>query len=305
LGLKVALLVGGEDMRIQEMCLKGKPHVVVGTPGRVADHLRRKDLNLRGLKFLVLDESDELLRMGCEQDIKAILVETSEERQTLLFSATMTDSIESLIRAGLKDPVRINISKTYDTVDTLTQKYILVPFKFKETYLYYLLNNMRDQSVIVFVNSCLSVQTFSLFLKNMDLDCQGLYGNLTQEKRLERLREFREKGKMVLIATDVASRGLDIPHVNCVINYDLPVTSKDYVHRVGRTARAGRDGLALNFVTQYDVEIFQKIEFNIKKKLDEYGLDKDKARLYFEKVNVVFGQAYAEIKLRNENKGRG
>ncbi len=187
----------------------------------------------------------------------------------------MTSKVAKLQRASLNDPVKIEVSNKYKTVDTLVQNYIFIPEKHKETYLVYLLTQFTTGlKTIIFTTTCNQSVKLALILRNLNFKAVNINGQLTQTQRLNALNRFKTGERQILIATDVASRGLDIPEVDLVINYDIPQHSKDYVHRVGRTARAGKTGKAITMVTQYDVETFQKIEELIGKKLEEYpGLD--------------------------------
>jgi len=255
IGLRTAVLVGGLDMVSQAIALSKNPHVVIGTPGRMADHLANtKGFHLKKLKFLVFDEADRLLSMDFEKQINLILTQIPKNRNTYLFSATMTSKVQKLQRASLNDPVKIEVSDKYKTVDTLVQNYIFVPEKHKETYLVYLLTLFQGSKLIVFTTTCSQSQRLALILRSLNFKAVNINGQLSQTQRLNALNKFKSGERSVLIATDVASRGLDIPAVDLVVNFDVPQHSKDYVHRVGRTARAGKTGRAVTVVTQYDVE---------------------------------------------------
>ena len=271
IGLRTAVLVGGLDMVSQAIALSKKPHVIVGTPGRLADHLANtKGFHLKKLNFLVFDEADKLLSMDFEKQINLILTQIPKQRNTFLFSATMTNKVQKLQRASLNDPIKIEINTKYKTVDTLEQNYLFRPSKYKETYLVFLLTQFAGKKTIIFTSTRKSSLQLALMLRNLNFKAVNINGSLSQQQRLNSLNRFKSNDRNILIATDVASRGLDIPSVDVVINFDIPGNSKDYVHRVGRTARAGKTGRAITLVTQYDVEIFQKIEALIGKKLAEY-----------------------------------
>ncbi|KAM0674038.1 hypothetical protein GVAV_002556 [Gurleya vavrai] len=299
-GLRTLCLIGGEDEKQQKRDLFSKtPHIIIGTPGRL-NLISRKISIFNKLKFLVLDECDKLLEKNYEEDIFDI-VDKLKERTTLLFSATMSDNISKMANLSLQEPVFIEIDKTFDTVDKLKQKYLLVPMKYKESCIYSILKDL-NKSVIVFVSSCLGAQTIFFYLKNLGLSVSCLHGKLSQQDRFEVLNDFKEN-KMILIATDVASRGLDIPQIEYLINYDLPSTVKDYIHRVGRTARGGNEGNVINIVTQYDIEIMQKIEGNVEVKMEKYEFDMNIIKLNAIKCKIVFDEAYKEVKEINEEKG--
>ena len=232
IGIRSACLVGGMDMVSQAIVLARRPHIVVGTPGRLVDHLQNtKGFNVRGCSFLVLDEADRLLTMDFEEEIDRILAamgnNTSssnsnsssksssksskdaslKSRTTMLFSATMTSKVAKLQRASLVDPVRIQVSASkYSTVETLLQSYLFVPNKFKDQYLVYLANEMAANSMIVFVTTCITAQRLALMLRNLGFQAIPLHGQMSQPKRLGSLNQFKAGDRSILIATDVASR---------------------------------------------------------------------------------------------------
>ena len=262
--LKTVTIVGGVDMTAQAVSIARRPHVIVATPGRLVDHLEHtKGFSLQTFKFLVLDEADRMLGLDFEKEIDVILQSMPRERRTYLFSATMTNKVKKLQRAALANPVKVQVNSKYTTVKTLIQNYIFIPEKYKDCYLAYILNEFSGQTGLVFVRTCAECQRVALLLRNLGFKAVCLHGKMTQPKRLAALQKFKSGSRNVLIATDVASRGLDIPSVDIVLNFSIPSNAKDYVHRVGRTARAGRSGRAISFVTQYDVEAYQKIEAHI------------------------------------------
>ncbi|KXS12719.1 DEAD-domain-containing protein [Gonapodya prolifera JEL478] len=300
IGARVACLVGGMDMMEQAVALARMPHVVVGTPGRVVDHLENtKGFRLGNLRMLVLDEADRLLDLDFGSEIDKVLAASPREgRTTFLFSATMTSKVEKLQRASLRDPVRVEVAGKYTTVATLLQYYMLIPFSHKETYLAHLLNAHAALPTIVFAATVITCQRLSLALRNLGFPVVALHGGLSQHKRLGALGKFKAGERGVLVATDVASRGLDIPSVDLVVNYDVPGTGKDYVHRVGRTARAGKGGLAVTFVTQYDIEWYQRIEAALNKKLPEFQHDKAEVMAMHERVSEAV--RYANMQMKEE-----
>ena len=287
----------------QAISLAKKPHVIVGTPGRVADHLANtKGFSFKALKYLVFDEADRLLNLDFEKQINQILSVIPKKRNTYLYSATMTSKVHKLQRASLVDPVKVEVSEKYQTVATLVQNYHFLPNKYKETYLVYILTEFIGKKIIVFSSTCMNTLKMSILLRNLGFNAVALSGNLTQTQRIGALNKFKAGGNM-LIATDVANRGLDIPEVDLVVNYDIPSNPKDYIHRVGRTARAGRSGKAVTLVTQYDVENFQKIEHLIKKKMDEYPIEQENALIFYERVIEAQRLASLEIKSMDNKKG--
>jgi ATP-dependent RNA helicase DDX47/RRP3 len=298
IALSTVVLMGGMDMATQTLALSKKPHVIVASPGRLVDHLTStKGFHISGIKFLVMDEADRLLSMDFGTAIDQILEAAPADRQTFLFSATMTSKVSKLQRASLRKPVKVEINSKYDTVSTLIQNYMLVPFKFKQTYLTAVLHHLSSYSGIIFVDTCLNAQKMATMLKHLGFEAICLHGQMNQTQRLHSLNAFKSGAKSLLVATDVAARGLDIPQVDIVVNFDIPKNSKDYVHRVGRTARAGRSGRSITLVTQYDIEEFKKIETLINQTMEEYSeVTEDQAMVYHEKVLEGLRSAHIEIK---------
>lgn len=214
----------------------------------------------------------------------------------MLFSATMTDKVAKLQGACLRNPVKVQVSEKYSTVEGLKQYYMLLPLARKDIYLAYLINSLTGSSVIIFASTCNSSQRIALMLRNLGFGAVALHGQMSQPKRLGALASFTSGNRTILVATDVASRGLDLPRVDCVLNYDLPTNSKTYIHRVGRTARAGRTGKAITFVTQYDADIYQKLEGILKVKMPEYEADKEEAMFLAERVAEA--QRFATMELK-------
>ncbi|CAG8571604.1 4194_t:CDS:2 [Ambispora gerdemannii] len=274
IGVRCVVIVGGMDMMAQSIALSKKPHIIIATPGRLQDHLENtKGFGLRTLKYLVMDEADKLLDMDFGPMIDKILKIIPKERHTFLFSATMTTKVAKLQRASLNNPVKVEVSSKYSTVSTLLQYYLFFPFKHKDCYLIYLCNELAGNSTIIFTRTCNDAQRLALMLRNLGFTAIPLHGQLAQSKRLGSLNKFKAGSRNILVATDVASRGLDIPLVDVVINFDIPANSKDYIHRVGRTARAGRAGKSITLVTQYDVELFQRIEHVIGKQMEAFPIE--------------------------------
>eukprot|EP01133_Synstelium_polycarpum_P020527 gene20527-24647_t len=297
IGVKCTVLVGGIDTMSQSLALAKKPHIVVGTPGRVFYHLENtKGFNLKTLKFFVMDEADRLLSMDFEEEINQILKVIPKERNTYLFSATMTSKVAKLQRASLNNPVKVQVATKYSTVDALQQQYLFIPFKHKEVYLTYILTELAGNSTIIFTSTCAASTKLAILLRNLGMGAIPINGQMDQSKRLGSLNKFKAGQKSILVATDVAARGLDIPSVDLVINYDVPLNSKEYVHRVGRTARAGKSGRAITIVTQYDVEVYQRIEHLLEKKLDAYPAPEETVLVLLERVNDANRIAVNEIK---------
>ena len=300
IGVSTCVLVGGIDMIHQSIALAKKPHVIVATPGRLLDHLENtRGFNLRSLGQLVLDEADRMLSMDFEEEINKILyILPSDGRRTSLFSATMTSKVNKLQRASLVDPVKVEVSDVFQTVTTLVAQYVFCPAKYKDCYLVYIMNELAGQSAIIFASTHNHVKMTTLILRNLGFAVTCLHGGMTQQHRMGALNKFKAGSKNILVATDVASRGLDIPSVDLVVNFDVPDRGKDYVHRVGRTARAGRSGRAITCVTQYDVEKFQRIEGLLGQKLEAFPAAKDTVMVLLERVCEA--QRYAARQIRED-----
>lgn len=273
------------DMVEQAMEISKKPHIIIATPGRLVDHLENtKGFNLKAIKYLVMDEADRILNMDFEAEVAKILTILPKDRFTMLFSATMTKKVAKLQRVSLKDPIKVEVSTKFQTVEKLQQYYIFLPLKYKDAYLTYVLNSVPGNSVMIFCSTCNGTVRTALLLRALGFTAVPLHGQMSQTKRLEALEKFKTKNRSVLVSTDVASRGLDIPHVDVVLNFDIPTHSKDYIHRVGRTARAGRAGISITFVTQYDVELYQRIEFLLGKKLPAFKMQENEVMSLQERV---------------------
>ncbi|CAO3629050.1 unnamed protein product [Cunninghamella blakesleeana] len=304
IGVRCAVIVGGMDMMSQSIALSKRPHIIVCTPGRLQDHLENtKGFNLKSLKYLIMDEADRLLDLDFGPKIDQILKVIPRERNTFLFSATMTTKVAKLQRASLVKPVKVEVATKYSTVNTLLQYYLFFPLKHKDVYLVYLLNELAGNSTIIFTRTCNDTQKIAIMLRNLGFGAVPLHGQLAQAKRLGALNKFKSGSRTILVATDVASRGIDIPLVDVVINYDVPQSSKDYIHRVGRTARAGRSGKSVTFVTQYDIELLQRIEKDLGRKLDAYPAETDEVMLLQDRVGEA--QRIATLELKERGGARG
>lgn len=251
----------------------------------------------------VMDEADRLLDMDFGPVIDKLLQSIPRDRRTMLFSATMTTKVAKLQRASLRNPVRVEVSTKYQTVDTLSQYYCFMPFDRKDTYLVHLANEQAGQSMLVFTRTVHDAQRIAIMLKVLGFPSVPLHGQLSQSARLGALAKFKAGGRRILVATDVASRGLDIPAVDLVINYDIPTHSKDYIHRVGRTARAGRAGKSVTLVTQYDVELLQRIEAVIGKKLTQFPGASDTEAIMMLNERVQEAQRAAKVEIRENGLG--
>nr|AAO63439.1 At5g60990 [Arabidopsis thaliana]BAC42444.1 putative replication protein A1 [Arabidopsis thaliana] len=306
ISLRCAVLVGGIDRMQQTIALGKRPHVIVATPGRLWDHMSdTKGFSLKSLKYLVLDEADRLLNEDFEKSLNQILEEIPLERETFLFSATMTKKVRKLQRACLRNPVKIEAASKYSTVDTLKQQYRFVAAKYKDCYLVYILSEMPESTSMIFTRTCDGTRFLALVLRSLGFRAIPISGQMTQSKRLGALNKFKAGECNILVCTDVASRGLDIPSVDVVINYDIPTNSKDYIHRVGRTARAGRSGVGISLVNQYELEWYIQIEKLIGKKLPEYPAEEDEVLSLLERVAEAKKLSAMNMKESGGRKRRG
>eukprot|EP01147_Barroeca_monosierra_P007118 gene7116-443_t len=275
IGLKTALLVGGLSLQQQQDILSRNPHVIIATPGRIIHHLEKTNgFRLTNLKFFILDEADRMLTPEFEREIDQLLGHVPKARTNFLFSATSNDKVQHLMRAVLRNPVHIKIKNKIKTVETLDQLCVFVPLKFKKQDL------QADTSVIIFCETKRTTMKLVLLLRALGLRATCLHGNMSQEKRIGALARFKSHKDNVMVCTNVGARGLDIQGVELVVNFDLPKTHDVYVHRVGRTARAGRSGRAVTFVTQYDVPYFKDIEEGIGMKLQVKTYEEECKELY-------------------------
>ena len=285
--LKPVLITGGTEMRPQALALSRRPHVVIATPGRLADHVLTSGMDttygLRRVKVVVLDEADRLLASGPGSmlaDVETCLsaLPPSDERQTCLFTATLTPeviAVKSLPRAKDRPPIFVCETDTaaIQVPPTLKQRYLQVPLTYREAYLHILLltaGNVAKKSIMIFCNRTATANLIERLLRLLDHRVTSLHSVLSQKDRTDNLARFRASAARILVATDVASRGLDIPEVDLVINYDVPRNPDDYIHRVGRTARAGRLGEAITLIGQRDVSLFLAIEDRIGAKMEEW-----------------------------------
>ena len=251
--LKVLPIYGGQEISKQIRSLKAGVQVIIGTPGRVMDHMRRKTVTFENIHTIVLDEADEMLDMGFREDIETILGGLDEERQTLLFSATMPKPIMELTRTYQKDPKTIRVVRKELTVENITQYYYEVRPKNKVEVLSRLLDIYDPQLSIVFCNTKKGVDELVEELQGRGYFAEGLHGDMKQTMRDRVMRSFRNGKTDILVATDVAARGIDVDNVDAVFNYDLPQDEEYYVHRIGRTGRAGKAGMAFSFVVGREV----------------------------------------------------
>ncbi|OGV52716.1 MAG: hypothetical protein A2X49_16780 [Lentisphaerae bacterium GWF2_52_8] len=269
---QVLPIYGGQPIWLQLKQLTRGVHVVVGTPGRVMDHIRGGSLDLSGISCAVLDEADEMLRMGFIEDVEWILEKTPKSRQTSIFSATLPAPVRRIAEKHMKNPVEISIAKRTSTAETIRQMAVGVSGQGKLEALTRILETEPFDAMLVFVRT--KNQTTEIVEKLMarGYDCAALNGDL-QQRRRERTIEALKAGKLdIVVATDVAARGLDVERISHVINFDMPYDPEDYVHRIGRTGRAGRSGKAIIFVTPREMRLLHEIEKATRQKVEEYSL---------------------------------
>lgn len=263
-GVRPVAVYGGAPMDRQIAKLK-RANIVVGTPGRVMDHMRRKTLKLDNLKMAVLDEADEMLSMGFKEDIETILQDAPEDRQTVLFSATMPPSILKLTKDFQENPTIIQINKAKVTLDNIKQLCVDVPMGRKKDALNLLLRYYEPSLAIIFCNTKQMVDEISDYLYQNDFDAQGLHGDMKQSQRTKIMDSFKKGKTSILVATDVAARGIDVNDIDYVINFDIPQNNEYYVHRIGRTGRAGKEGTSLTICSgRRQVSVVQNIARTVK-----------------------------------------
>lgn len=271
-GVKVLALYGGQRYDVQLRALKQGPQIVVGTPGRLLDHLNRKTLDLSNLKGLVLDEADEMLRMGFIDDVESIMTTIPDDHQTALFSATMPAPIRRITKRFMQNPKEVQIKGTNQTAPDIDQSYWLVRGMRKNEAIVRFLEAEDFDAAIIFVRTKSATLDVAEVLEKHGYSCAALNGDMTQQLREQTLDRLRNGRLDILIATDVAARGLDVERISLVINYDITLDSESYVHRIGRTGRAGRAGRAILFVDSRERRLLKNIEQTIKKPIPEVGL---------------------------------
>ncbi|MBM7649403.1 ATP-dependent RNA helicase DeaD [Bacillus ectoiniformans] len=265
--VRILAVYGGQDIQRQIRALKKFPHIIVGTPGRILDHINRKNLKLDNLQTLVLDEADEMLNMGFIQDIETILSHMPSERQTLLFSATMPKQIRAIAERFMTEPEAIKVKAKEMTVSNIDQYYVKVQQRDKFDTLSRLIDVHSPELAIIFGRTKRRVDELANALSLRGYQAEGIHGDLSQAKRLTVLKRFKEGKVDVLVATDVAARGLDISGVTHVYNYDIPQDPESYVHRIGRTGRAGKEGMAVTFVDPREMSYLKEVERTTKKNM--------------------------------------
>jgi ATP-dependent RNA helicase RhlE len=276
--LRVACVFGGIDMAPQTAELKRGVEVLIATPGRLLDHIQIKNCNLSQVEYVVLDEADRMLDIGFLPDLQRILSFLPKARQTLLFSATFSPEIKKLAQSYLQDPILVEVARPNATASTVEQRFYSVSDDDKRGAVRHILRERDIKQAIIFVNSKLGAARLARSFERDGLRTAALHGDKSQDERLKALEAFKRGEVDLLVATDVAARGLDIADLPAVFNFDIPFNAEDYVHRIGRTGRAGASGLAVSLATSGDTRLISDIEKLIKKTIDVEALELDVER---------------------------
>lgn len=271
-GVDVLAVYGGQDVDKQLKKLKKNVQIVVGTPGRLLDHIRRGTIQLSQVHYLVLDEADQMLHIGFLNEVEDIIKETPKSRQTMLFSATMPEEIRILAGKHMRDPAYIQVEKTQGPADNVKQIAIHTIDRAKQATLVQLIETHRPYLAVIFCRTKRRVSKLYEVLKSHKFLCDELHGDLSQAKREQVMKRFRDGEIQLLIATDVAARGLDVEGVTHVFNYDIPLDAESYIHRIGRTGRAGTKGLAITFYSSADKPNLEKIEKELNIKIQKQNI---------------------------------
>ncbi|AWB46322.1 DEAD/DEAH box helicase [Paenibacillus sp. CAA11] len=296
-GVNLLAAYGGQDVERQLRKLEGGSHLVIGTPGRLLDHLRRGSLQLGGVTMLVLDEADQMLHMGFLNEVEQLINATPKRRQTMLFSATMPDGIRRLARNYMKTPKDIRISSGSDIpLDNIRQLVIECTDRSKQDALQMMIERDRPYLAVIFCRTKRRAKTLNEALQEAGYASDELHGDLSQSKREQVMRAFRDAKLQLLVATDVAARGIDVEGVTHVYNYDIPHDAESYVHRIGRTGRAGGKGLAVTFVAPRDLPELRDIERGISQRIE---------RQRYEASGLVKREGQPEGSGRKQGQGEG
>ena len=300
LDIKSTVIFGGVNQSSQVRKIKSGIDVLIATPGRLIDLSNQRHVDLKNVKYFVLDEADRMLDMGMIHDVKRIISKLPKERQNLLFSATMPKEVMKLVNSILKNPVNVEVQPVSSTVDIISQGAYMVSKKNKKSLLVHLLKDESIKSVIVFSRTKHGANKIAKDLNNVGIEAAAIHGNKSQNQRQLALNNFKEGSLRVLVATDIAARGIDVDELSHVINYDLPDVPETYVHRIGRTGRAGRDGVAITLCDSEELEMFRRIEKVIGKAIPV--LEEEK----FEIIETVISQKTLNQidKLKNDNNSK-
>lgn len=304
-GASVLAAYGGQDVDAQIRKLSNAPHIVVATPGRLLDHMRRETVSLGKLKMLVLDEADQMLHMGFLTEVESIITQTPRARQTMLFSATMPDAVKRLAADYMQQPADIRVKSAHITVDNIKQFVLETTDRGKQAALLRMIEQHRPYLAVAFCRTKIRAKKLNEALQEHGIASDELHGDLTQAKREQVMKRFREAKLQVLVATDVAARGLDVEGVTHVFNYDVPQDGESYIHRIGRTGRAGQSGMAITFATPYDRNNLQVIEQAIGAKLDRRRIAEDGAVIRAERSAGAAGGRSGDARQKPKAKSAG
>lgn len=297
-GIRTALIYGGQDIERQKDKLRQKPQLIIATPGRLLDHLRRHSVELSQVNKVVLDEADELMRLGFVEDVETMLEALAGDHQLMLFSATMPERIRALTRRYMKEPREITVQPERVTLDNIEQVIVDTREETKIDKLCELLNKYQPYLAMVFCHTKQKVAHVTLELSRRGYLVDELHGDLTQTQRNLVMRRFREAKLQILVVTDIAARGLDIEGVTHVFNYDLPQNTEWYIHRIGRTGRAGTKGLAVTFVNAHQYDQLRRIEAGIKARLAKQKSERLGVKKTGKKVQSVSSKPEEAASLR-------
>lgn len=258
--IRCAAVFGKQPVSIQVRELKQRTHIIVGTPGRTLDLIDRDLLDVDDIKYLVIDEADEMFNMGFIDQVEAVIQALPKNRVTMLFSATMTKEIEAICEKYMNDPIFINVSEKEITTKKIKHSYFEIEENKKLSFLDRIITIENPDSCIIFCRTKENVEKVSAYLKNKEYPCSELHGGMLQNDRLEVMKSFKRGEFMFLAATDLAARGIDIENITHIINFDIPLEKESYVHRIGRTGRAGKEGIAITFVSPNEYKYLREIE---------------------------------------------
>jgi ATP-dependent RNA helicase DeaD len=299
-GINILAVYGGQDVEKQMKKLKGAQHIIVATPGRLLDHLRRGTIELSQVSMLVLDEADQMLHMGFLTEVEEVIEAVSMNRQTMLFSATMPKTVRSLAVQYMLEPEEVTVHGTQLTVKDIKQRVVETIDRAKQSTLRHLLDQYRPFLAIIFCRTKRRASTLNEALLNYGYNTDELHGDLSQAKREQVMKRFRNAELQFLVATDVAARGLDVEGVTHVFNYDIPHDVESYIHRIGRTGRAGGEGLAITLVSPKDKMYLELIEKGIKQSIKKIEIEPSESN---NRNNQLNGQGSSK-KQSNEQKRR-
>jgi ATP-dependent RNA helicase DeaD len=289
---KVAAIYGGQNMRNQIIRLERGIHIIVATPGRLIDHIGQKTIYLDTIDFVVLDEADRMLDMGFIEDINYILSKVKHKKQICLFSATILPEIIDISKRYMKNPIHVTVNQNDITLKTIEQMYLIINEKEKYNHLCNLIKQSNNNQMLIFTSTKQKAEELATNLRKKELlQVTALHGDLSQRQRNYAMHKFRDEQEQILVATDIAARGIDIPSIKYVINYDIPRDPITYFHRIGRTARANSDGKAISLVATEKISDFEKIlrytKYNVRQLNEEIGIPIPKIQKTFKKHNYL------------------